>query len=155
MEKLESPKSVPVESRAFELKQFNTVNTINFTVSPFDSPKSGETEMRSGCNDQKCPFLTEWSSWSPCGVTCGGGEQTRNRKCMYGLTSNIGCQEGLDQVQACNTKACPIFWVEWSSWSECSVYCGDGIRYSGFFIEKKSIITFYVKRVLENERGFV
>ena len=37
---------------------------------------------RETCNTQKCPIYTEWSGWSSCSVTCGGGRQERDRVCI-------------------------------------------------------------------------
>ena len=34
------------------------------------------------CNPQKCPVFTEWSDWSQCTKTCGGGKQSRKRACV-------------------------------------------------------------------------
>jgi hypothetical protein len=37
---------------------------------------------RETCNTQKCPIYTEWSEWTECSVTCGGGQQSRSRSCV-------------------------------------------------------------------------
>ena len=34
------------------------------------------------CNELPCPIFGPWSEWSPCSVTCGGGNQTRTRECL-------------------------------------------------------------------------
>ena len=34
------------------------------------------------CNPQKCPIYTEWSEWSKCSVSCGGGKQSKERSCV-------------------------------------------------------------------------
>ena len=34
------------------------------------------------CNPQKCPIYTEWSDWSQCSVSCGGGKQSKERSCV-------------------------------------------------------------------------
>ena len=85
-------------------------------------------ETKEGCNDHRCPFLTEWGQWSKCSVTCGGADRVRSRDCMFGVTSNIGCRNGTREAEPCNTKPCPIYWSEWTNWSGCSEYCGDGER---------------------------
>ena len=43
----------------------------------------------------------EWSNWGRCSKSCGGGEQTRDRRC-YGY----GCQGDSEETRACNTKPC-------------------------------------------------
>ena len=93
-----------------------------------ECPQGGEAEERTGCFDNPCPYLEEWAEWSDCPVTCGGGKMTRERTCMHGLPTNIGCLEGTSEESDCNTKPCPIFWSEWGEWGDCSEYCGDGFR---------------------------
>ena len=50
-----------------------------------------------------------WSVWTECSVTCGGGNQTRNRTCSNPEPQNGGndCVGDLEETQACNTDTCP------------------------------------------------
>ncbi|CAG2209647.1 Coadhesin,Hemicentin-1,Thrombospondin-2,Mucin-like protein [Mytilus edulis] len=95
------------------------------------------------CNGLPCPIdggwssFGEWSNWSVCSVTCGGGvkSRSRNKSCSnpvpkYGGTSCTG-NEVENVTSDCNTLSCPIHgeWSSfgiWSSWSSCSLTCGGG-----------------------------
>ncbi|CAG2239285.1 Hemicentin-1,Coadhesin,Adhesion G protein-coupled receptor B3,Thrombospondin-2,Thrombospondin-1,Mucin-like protein,Adhesion G protein-coupled receptor B1 [Mytilus edulis] len=93
-----------------------------------------ETNLET-CNEEPCPIDGSWSGWSEweeCSVTCGGGIKTRNRTC-----SNPEPQFGGNQclgndtlISDCAENSCPINgnWTEWSSWNECSVTCGGGMK---------------------------
>ncbi|XP_029114105.1 isthmin-2-like [Scleropages formosus] len=41
----------------------------------------------------------EWSSWSPCSITCGNGNQKRMRSCGYACTAT--------ETRTCDLKHCP------------------------------------------------
>ena len=49
-----------------------------------------------------------WSSWSTCSVSCGGGNQSRNRLCNNPAPSNGGlpCSGSSSESGACNTQTC-------------------------------------------------
>merc|ERR1719238_618297 len=58
------------------------------------------------CNTDKCVKdicqVSEWSKWSKCSASCGGGVQTRSRKVVSGF---LHCPE-LSESQACNEHSC-------------------------------------------------
>mmetsp|Transcript_15146 Transcript_15146/g.38941 ORF Transcript_15146/g.38941 Transcript_15146/m.38941 type:complete len:595 (-) Transcript_15146:83-1867(-) len=77
-----------------------------------------------------------WSLWSDCTLTCGGGERTRYRDIQ---TSPKGkgklCEPGpKSQVAPCRTEPCrancvDAEWSGWSRWGPCSATCGGGVRW--------------------------
>ncbi|KAM5255351.1 SCO-spondin-like [Ctenodactylus gundi] len=86
------------------------------------------------CEDAECAVTggwTQWSSWSECPVSCGGGEQVRTRACVVPAPPPRGlpCQ-GLDtQTQHCGQQLCPqlLDACSWGSWGPCSRTCGPGL----------------------------
>ncbi|XP_022786108.1 coadhesin-like [Stylophora pistillata] len=53
---------------------------------------------------------SDWSTWGPCNVTCGGGKQARNRSCTNPPPSNGGKKcTGLDtETRQCGNVICPF-----------------------------------------------
>uniref|UniRef100_A0A8C4X242 Adhesion G protein-coupled receptor B1 n=1 Tax=Eptatretus burgeri TaxID=7764 RepID=A0A8C4X242_EPTBU len=90
-------------------------------------------ESRSCNSTQPCPVhgvWDEWSPWSLCSTTCGRGFRDRSRSCAHPIHGGQPC-DGYDrQTRSCNIALCPIdgHWSKWTSWSLCSVTCGNGTR---------------------------
>ncbi|XP_053377847.1 SCO-spondin-like isoform X2 [Mercenaria mercenaria] len=101
--------------------------------SPHGANCTGDTHESQPCGTEFCPVdgnLTEWSTWTACPVTCGGGTETRNRTCEFPPDRPRGnnCTGKLDQVKPCSDNLCPVdgYWDDWQSWGACSVTCGGG-----------------------------
>ena len=46
-------------------------------------------------------FWSVWEDWGRCSATCGGGRQTRNRRCVRG-----NCSGSTTDSAECNTQSC-------------------------------------------------
>ena len=74
------------------------------------------------CNTHICPFYRNWTPWSVCSTTCGGGVRTRSRVC-----NGVGqCNGPAQASEPCRTGRCPTF--EYGQWSRCSNTCGEGVQ---------------------------
>lgn len=62
---------------------------------------ANQCSSNANCRAGGCT-CSEWSSWSSCSVTCGGGTQTKSRSC-----TGSGCSGSNTQTQSCNTLSCP------------------------------------------------
>ncbi|XP_065934945.1 uncharacterized protein [Magallana gigas] len=96
---------------------------------------TGNSEQIIDCNIQLCPIdgkYGDWTTWSQCSNSCGGGSKLRLRRCDNPLPQNGGKQcNGIneDHLQ-CNTQPCPVdgHFNEWGTWTLCSHSCGGGIK---------------------------
>lgn len=79
------------------------------------------------CNPPCNP--SDWSKWSTCSKTCGGGVKVHTRTINPPPGVPIDkCPSGKEFVP-CNTNECPVNCVEgdWLPWSDCSEPCAGGV----------------------------
>lgn len=95
----------------------------------------GFTNQSEPCGDTHCPVdgsWSDWSAWSNCSKSCGGGYSTRSRTCTDPTPTYNGLQCVGDsiEIQSCGETNCPINggWGNWSPWSHCSYSCGSSIQ---------------------------
>ncbi|XP_076098968.1 uncharacterized protein LOC143068637 [Mytilus galloprovincialis] len=97
------------------------------------TPCNGNSTEYKPCVLENCPvdgMWTQWSPWSACNVTCGGGLRHTQRTCTNPAPKYGGdkCAGEDTMFDSCSEISCPIdgTWSEWSLWSTCDVTCGNG-----------------------------
>eukprot|EP01004_Peranema_trichophorum_P002386 NODE_144_length_3469_cov_340.552002_g122_i1.p1 GENE.NODE_144_length_3469_cov_340.552002_g122_i1~~NODE_144_length_3469_cov_340.552002_g122_i1.p1 ORF type:complete len:1105 (-),score=461.08 NODE_144_length_3469_cov_340.552002_g122_i1:155-2980(-) len=85
------------------------------------------------CNTNPCPVdcqVSDWSSWSECTATCGGGKQYRTRKVVKNSANGGSECPHQQETQSCNVQVCPRDCVmsEWTTFGACSKLCGRGTQ---------------------------
>ncbi|XP_067939915.1 coadhesin-like [Watersipora subatra] len=112
---------------------FRGVNP-DYLPNPIGLCQGSATQTRT-CNVRPCQVDGMWGEWSPyttCSRSCGGGVQNRKRRCNNPAPSNGGrsCVGPARDVILCNNKDCPVNggWSSWSPYSSCSKSCGGGVR---------------------------
>ncbi|KAM8851087.1 ADAMTS-like protein 2 isoform 1-T1 [Spinachia spinachia] len=77
------------------------------------SPKSGGQNVKQTSNKEVFQWWGEWSSWSSCSRSCGGGVRSQERHCLIqrlSTTQNVNssfCAGSPKQYQLCPNQPCP------------------------------------------------
>jgi hypothetical protein len=85
------------------------------------------------CNAKACPVhcLTgEWSFWSECDKSCGGGSMVHTRVVTQSAAHGGNACPALKETKTCNTAACPVDCAvsKWSFYTPCTLSCGKGTK---------------------------
>ncbi|XP_061772178.1 A disintegrin and metalloproteinase with thrombospondin motifs 16 isoform X1 [Nerophis ophidion] len=99
------------------------------------NPRSRPSTGVMPCNTQPCPASWSEGAWGACSQSCGGGEQTRQIRCVQRssptkedtIADSHCSQPTPTRRQACSTHSCPPVWNS-GPWSQCSRKCGNGLR---------------------------
>uniref|UniRef100_A0A7S4PXZ7 Spondin domain-containing protein n=1 Tax=Alexandrium monilatum TaxID=311494 RepID=A0A7S4PXZ7_9DINO len=89
-----------------------------------------------------CPKGTDcqwgdWTDWSGCSCTCGGGQKTRDRQIKVAPQGNgKKCPaKTTTEMVPCSTQPCGAVecidgtWGDWGEWGICSATCGGGLQW--------------------------
>eukprot|EP00437_Effrenium_voratum_P009113 CAMPEP_0181425668 /NCGR_PEP_ID=MMETSP1110-20121109/15276_1 /TAXON_ID=174948 /ORGANISM="Symbiodinium sp., Strain CCMP421" /LENGTH=1604 /DNA_ID=CAMNT_0023548859 /DNA_START=40 /DNA_END=4854 /DNA_ORIENTATION=- len=112
---------------------------------PGGEPCTGSTHETEVCNEEiACNVhldcvVSHWSLWSVCSVSCGEGQNVRQRKIIQAVQpGGSGCNMALLEVGACTgsstNETCgdkvDCVWGHWMEWSDCqeATFCGLGYR---------------------------
>uniref|UniRef100_A0AC34FN29 Spondin-1 n=1 Tax=Panagrolaimus sp. ES5 TaxID=591445 RepID=A0AC34FN29_9BILA len=79
--------------------------------------------------------VSEWTPWGNCSVSCGRGKRQRNRVInIFARNGGTPCPPSEHLIQErhcterpCAPKSCRV--GPWSTWSRCSVPCGEGVQH--------------------------
>jgi hypothetical protein len=109
------------------VRHVKTASSFQGTVCPHLS----ESEE---CGFVRCPVdctVGDWSAFSQCDKSCGGGTMRRSRVPVGLMAAHGGkpCPE-LTHHETCNTALCPIDCEvgEWGPFGDCTLTCGGGVR---------------------------
>ncbi|XP_069066851.1 SCO-spondin-like [Pleurodeles waltl] len=91
------------------------------------APCGSEVMETQECNKQPCPvdcMLSEWSPWSECSATCGGGFSVRNRTVLApGEPEGQPCPNQMVFHRSCNTHNCTPECPNDQVYSDCANAC--------------------------------
>jgi len=86
------------------------------------------------CTRQDCRW-GNWTDWSACSCSCGGGHKRRSRRVeVHPAHGGAACSpEDKEEVAPCSTEPCGDGcvdgeWGEWMEWTDCSASCTGGFR---------------------------
>jgi len=97
---------------------------------------TGPSVQEVSCNLRKCGVDCKWDvwgAWSTCTKTCGGGEETRERKIKEREAfGGAPCVGNTTQTRPCAMNPCPVpvdcEWDDYGNWTQCSKSCGGGTQ---------------------------
>lgn len=92
-----------------------TQERFRYCNAPSNGGYACPSQMQSStqdCNNGPCPVdggFSDWDEWDACTAECGGGDQTRLRRCDNPAPEfgGLDCVGDLSECQRCNLDPCP------------------------------------------------
>lgn len=103
-------------------------------ASTHDVQACNDCEYHVAARNVSCQ-IGDWTEWEPCDVTCGVGQQSRQRRVVAPLDGGIPCDGSLGQMRQCNPQPCQgpaphdCVWGQWTAWSVCTKCTGQRDRH--------------------------
>jgi len=124
-----------VQSRSRDIARFGH-GAGQFCHGPLLQSQSCNSSAGANCKSTPVVdcILEEWSRWSPCPVTCGGGQQNRSRSARQLGRGGTSCAGTLAEVRECARQNCsttePVNCKlgDWQDWLTCIKSSGQKKR---------------------------
>eukprot|EP00931_Biecheleriopsis_adriatica_P115008 TRINITY_DN90867_c0_g1_i1.p1 TRINITY_DN90867_c0_g1~~TRINITY_DN90867_c0_g1_i1.p1 ORF type:complete len:1635 (-),score=258.88 TRINITY_DN90867_c0_g1_i1:70-4905(-) len=129
-----------VRERNRQIEEFATANGKRCDALPLKviEPCNDGDLAPSACGEkppEDC-VLSDWDAWSPCSLSCGGGQKERKRTLLREPKHRgKACEADMSITMPCNTELCsPVHcqdcvWGAWSDWGDCSRCGGQRFRH--------------------------
>lgn len=105
-------------------------NTVTLTITDASDNQSDceatVTVLGEDANEPVDCVVSDWSDWSDCTASCGGGIQVRTRTVLVPAANGGAACPELEEYRACNEQECCE--SDWfiGEYGECSAECGGG-----------------------------
>ena len=83
------------------------VRQLSFGLAPGDVEGDVRANLTIEDKVTKPNTWSDWSPWTDCSRTCGGGRRSRMRECLTEGAAKLDCTGDVVQIEDCSTQPCP------------------------------------------------